>query len=52
MAITPKGMKHILMAVLKTFAGEEYDYVEPTERLQPEVLFKVSGSEVANLVKH
>lgn len=52
MAIPPKGMKHILMAVLKTFAGEEYDYVEPTERLQPEVLFKVSGSEVANLVKH
>ena len=52
MAIPPKGMKHILMAVLKTFAREEYDYVEPTERLQPEVLFKVSGSEVANLVKH
>ena len=45
-------MKHILMAVLKTFAGVDYPSVEPTERLQPEVLFKVSGSEVANLVKN
>lgn len=52
MAIPPEGMRHILMAVLKTFAGIEYDSVTPTERLQPEVLFKVSGSEVANLVKH
>lgn len=52
MAIPPRGMKHILMAVLKTFAGMDYPSVEPTERLQPDVLFKVSGSEVANLVKN
>ena len=52
MAIPPEGMKHILMAVLKTFAGVDYPSVEPTKRLQPEILFNVSGSEVANLVKH
>ena len=52
MAIPPEGMKHILMAVLKTFAGIDYPSVEPTERLQPKILFNVSGSEVANLVKH
>lgn len=51
MAIPPKGMHHILMAVLKTFANEPYDYVEPTSRLQTNVLFNVSGSEVASLVK-
>ncbi|GAJ25586.1 modification methylase BbvI [Liquorilactobacillus sucicola DSM 21376 = JCM 15457] len=51
MAIPPRGMRHILLAVLKTFAGIEYKYVEPTRRLQPEVLFNVSGSEVATLVK-
>ena len=51
MAIPPAGMRHILMAVLKTFAGEPYDYISPTPRLQPNVLFKTSGSEVATLVK-
>ncbi|MDB7668627.1 MULTISPECIES: DNA cytosine methyltransferase [Lacticaseibacillus] len=51
MAIPPAGMHHILMAVLKTFAGEPYDYISPTPRLQSNVLFKASGSEVATLVK-
>ena len=51
MAIPPAGMRHILMAALKTFAGEPYEYVAPTPRLQPDVLFKASGSEVAALVK-
>lgn len=51
MAIPPRGMRHILTAVLKSFAGISYNSVEPTPRLQPKVLFKVSGSEVVNLVK-
>ncbi|KGH67053.1 cytosine methyltransferase [Oenococcus oeni IOEB_C23] len=51
MAIPPRGMQHILKAVLKTLAGMDYDFVEPTPRLQPKTLFKVSGSEVASLVK-
>lgn len=51
MAIPPRGMRHILTAVLKTFAGISYDFVEPTPRLQPDILFNVSGSEVVSLVK-
>ena len=51
MAIPPRGMRAILIAVLKTFAGVPYDYVEPTAKLQPSRLFKSSGSEVASLVK-
>lgn len=51
MAIPPKGMRQILMAVLKTFAKVSYPSVAPTPRLQPENLFNVSGSEVATLVK-
>ncbi|AYM02110.1 hypothetical protein D8911_03560 [Levilactobacillus brevis] len=35
----------------QTFAGIPYASVAPTARLQPDVLFKVSGSEVATLVK-
>lgn len=52
MAIPPRGMRHILMAILKTFAGISYDYVEPTPRLQLDTLFNVSGSEIASLVKN
>lgn len=51
MAIPPKGMQQILTAILKTFAGIEYSYVSPTPRLQPDKLFKSSGSEIATLVK-
>lgn len=51
MAIPPRGMRHILTAVLKSFAGISYASIDPTPRLQPNVLFKVSGSEIATLVK-
>lgn len=46
MAIPPEGMKHILMAVLKTFAGVDYPSVEPTERLQLEILFTIDPSAI------
>ncbi|MGQ2375931.1 DNA cytosine methyltransferase [Companilactobacillus zhachilii] len=52
MAIPPKGMRQILMAVLKSFAHIDYKYVEATPKLQTNKLFNVSGSEVATLVKH
>lgn len=51
MAIPPDGLRHILLAVLKSFAKEEYDWVEPTKKLQTELLFKESGKTVATLVK-
>lgn len=34
MAVPPRGAKVVLGAVLKTFAGIDYDWVEPTEKLQ------------------
>lgn len=51
MAIPPEGLRHILMAILKTFAGEEYDYIQATPKLQPQVLFQEDGNAVASLVK-
>lgn len=51
MAIPPDGLRHILLAVLKSFAKEDYAYVEPTKKLQTELLFKESGKTVATLVK-
>lgn len=51
MAIPPKGMHYILKAVLNTLAGIEYPYVCPTAKLQPDTLSRISGSEIASLVK-
>lgn len=51
MAIPPKGLHHILEAILKTFARIDYSYVEPTPKLQPLTLERISGSEIASLVK-
>lgn len=51
MAIPPAGLRHILEAVLKSFAKEDYDWVEPTKKLQTDLLFKESGKTVATLVK-
>ena len=51
MAIPPKGMHYILKAVLNTLAGIKYPYVCPTAKLQPDALSKISGSEIASLVK-
>lgn len=38
MAVPPEGAKVVMRAVLKTFAGVKYDWVEPTEKLQLEHL--------------
>lgn len=38
MAVPPEGAKIVFEAVLKTFAGIKYDYVEPLARLQLENL--------------
>lgn len=51
MAIPPAGMRHILQAVLKSFAKVDYPYVDATPRLQTRNLFRNSGSEIASLVK-
>lgn len=51
MAIPPEGLRHIMMAILKTFAGIDYDFVEPTQKLQPAILLQEDGAVVANLVK-
>lgn len=51
MAIPPRGMHYILKAVLNTFAGIEYPSIRPTPKLQPGTLNKISGSEIASLVK-
>ncbi|SEO07489.1 DNA (cytosine-5)-methyltransferase 1 [Amphibacillus marinus] len=51
MAIPPEGLRHILMAILRTFAGEEYAWVEPTKKLQVNTLYKETGNEIASLVK-
>ncbi|MDT2757989.1 DNA cytosine methyltransferase [Enterococcus asini] len=51
MAIPPEGLRHILLAILKTFSKIEYDYVEATPKLQSDVLFHESGDVVASLVK-
>lgn len=51
MAIPPDGLRHILVAVLKTFAREPYKFIEPTKKLQTDILFKESGKTIATLVK-
>ncbi|MBL1225846.1 DNA cytosine methyltransferase [Enterococcus sp. BWR-S5] len=51
MAIPPEGLRHIMMAVLRTFAGIDYDFVEPTQKLQPAILLQEDGEVVANLVR-
>lgn len=51
MAIPPEGLRHILMAVLKSFAREEYEYTEPTSKLQPALLLHEDGETVATLVR-
>lgn len=51
MAIPPEGLRHIMMAILKTFAGVDYEYVEPTQKLQPAILLQEAGEVVANLVR-
>lgn len=52
MAIPPEGLRHVLMAVLKTFAGEDYEFIEATPKLQPQVLFQENGEVVATLVRN
>ncbi|MBC1439492.1 DNA cytosine methyltransferase [Listeria innocua] len=52
MAIPPEGIRHIMMAILRTFAGIEYESVEPTIKLQPAILLKEKGEVVANLVRN
>lgn len=51
MAIPPEGLRHILMAILKTFAGEDYAHIQATPKLQPKILFQEDGETVASLVK-
>ena len=43
MAVPPRGAKVVLEAVLKTFAGIDYNWVEPTEKLQLNNLLGSSG---------
>ncbi|MFD1607464.1 DNA cytosine methyltransferase [Oceanobacillus luteolus] len=53
MAVPVKGVKQIFEAILKTFAGIEYDYVEPEPKLQLENLVKqksIAAKELAALV--
>ncbi|EKR9337031.1 DNA (cytosine-5-)-methyltransferase [Enterococcus faecalis] len=51
MAIPPEGLRHIMIAVLRTFAGIDYDFVDPTQKLQPAILLQEDGEVVANLVR-
>lgn len=51
MAIPPEGLRHILMAIHKTFAGEEYDHIQATPKLQPQILFQEDGDTATSLVK-
>jgi DNA (cytosine-5)-methyltransferase 1 len=41
MAVPPKGVKVIFEAILKTFAGIEYDFVEPNLQLKQHPLFDI-----------
>lgn len=47
MAVPPRGAKVVLEAVLKTFAGIDYDWVKPTEKLQ---LSNLQHTEQLNLI--
>lgn len=51
MAIPPDGFRHILIAILKTFAREDYEWIEPTKKLQMSALLKESGNEIVSVVK-
>lgn len=53
MAVPVEGVKQIFEAILKTFAGIEYDYVKPEPKLQLENLRKqqkVAAKEIVSLV--
>ncbi|MBC1486819.1 DNA (cytosine-5-)-methyltransferase [Listeria seeligeri] len=51
MAIPPDGLRPILLAVLKSFAQEDYEWIEPTKKLQTNILFNESGKTIATIVK-
>ncbi|HAC1003861.1 TPA_asm: DNA (cytosine-5-)-methyltransferase, partial [Listeria monocytogenes] len=51
MAIPPDGLRPILLAVLKSFAQEDYEWIEPTKKLQTDILFNESGKTIATIVK-
>ncbi|MET1249165.1 DNA cytosine methyltransferase [Sporolactobacillus sp. STCC-11] len=46
MAVPPKGAEIVLNAVLKTFAHIDYDYVDPTPKLQLKNLRRGTGKNV------
>ncbi|MBM9561133.1 DNA cytosine methyltransferase [Limosilactobacillus fermentum] len=49
MAVPPEGAKVVMEAVLKTFAGIEYPWVKPTEKLQLDNLLGVKKYEPIEL---
>ena len=51
MAVPAKGAKVVMRAVLKTFAGVDYDWVEPTAKLQLENLEKGNVTAIKGLGK-
>ena len=51
MAVPPEGAKVVLQAVLKTFAGIDYDWVKPTEKLQLRNLLNTDGSSLKGIDK-
>lgn len=46
MAVPPRGAEVVLEAVLKTFAGINYDWVEPTKKLQLNNLFSSNDTKL------
>lgn len=46
MAVPPEGAKFVFEAILKSFAKIPYDFVEPTEKLQLDVLLKGTQEEL------
>lgn len=51
MAVPPEGAEVVLHAVLQTFAGISYDWVEPTEKLQLKNLLGTGGSALKGMGK-
>lgn len=51
MAVPPEGAKVVLEAVLKTFAGIKYDWVQPTEKLQLDHLLGTNGANLKGIIQ-
>ena len=51
MDVPPEGAKVVLEAVLKTFAGIKYDWVQPTEKLQLDHLLGTNGANLKGIIQ-